>query len=197
MTNIEFKEKILRTTGDREKREIVVTHVTIRQSIFFLHLRIVTLEIITALIILSFHTVIMTAQSRNLIEEGLVAFNIPVFLILVAVKLFLVIFVIVQWLNEYYEITPSEVRFRKGLIFKREEKSKMEHIGSVKLEQGIFGRIFNFGTIKLFNWTTEKDVLLYLIHNPLKYQKILEDLLPEADKEKRVVREHILEEEEI
>jgi hypothetical protein len=112
------------------------------------------------------------------------------------IKLGFTIFIIVSWLNEYYEISPSEIVFRKGLIFRKEERHLLKHIGEVTIEQGAFGRIFNFGTLRLFNWTTEKSVYLYLIHNPLKYQHILESITPEADKGKKVFREHLLELEE-
>lgn len=177
-------------------RQIVVSHVTIRQSISFLVLRLLTIEAIAAMAIIAFHAILFNDVIRESIGENIIVFNIPFFIILVALKTFFMIFVIVQWLNQYYEITTREVIYRKGLIFKKEERNKFEHIGSVELEQGMFGRVLNFGTIRLFNWATEKDVLLYLIHNPMKYQHILEDLVPEADRGKKVLREHILEPEE-
>ncbi len=196
MLNLDYKEKLLGVVQNDDGKNIVVTHVTIRQSISFLVLRLLAIEIITAIAIVFFHTLLLRSDIRQMVEPGLLIFNIPLFIILVVVKTILTIFVIVQWLNEYYEITTKDIVYRKGLILKKEERYLLHHIGSVEVEQGIFGRIFNFGTLKLYNWTKEKYVYLYLIHNPMKYLHIMEELLPNTDKSKKVLREHILEPEE-
>ena len=70
-------------------------------------------------------------------------------------------------------------------------------MGSITLEQGLLGRIFNFGSLKLFDWALEENIHIYLIHSPLKYHHILETLVPEADREKNVFRERVIDEEEI
>ena len=196
MATLEYKEKLLGVTDVDKVRKIVISHVTIRQSISFLVLKLLVIEALAAVSIIIFHSVLLKTNIKEIIGEDLLIFNIPLFIILVLIKTFFTIFIIIQWLNEYYEITTKEVVYRKGLIFKKEDRHLFEHIGSVKLEQGIFGRIFNFGTIRLFNWTREKNMYMYLIHNPSKYINILEELLPEADKEKKVFREHVLEPEE-
>lgn len=193
MTSLEYKEKMLGVVNVDKEKKIIVSHVTIRQSIFFLHLRLVAIEIIAAIGLIAFLTLVLDPTVKERLGDNSVLFNIPFFLFLVTTKLVVMICVIIQWLNEYYEITTGEVIFKKGFFFKKEERHVFEHIGSVKLEQGILGRIFNFGTLKLFNWTKEKYVYLYLIHNPMKYQKILEELLPEVDKSEKVFRKHILE----
>jgi membrane protein YdbS with pleckstrin-like domain len=149
-----------------------------------------------AIAIIVFHTLILRSDIRQLVGDDILIFNIPLFILLVVIKTVITIFVIIQWLNEYYEITTKDIVHRRGLILKKEERHLLQHIGSVSIEQGVFGRIFNFGTLKLFNWTKEKYVYLYLIHNPMKYLHIMEELLPDADKSKRTVREHILEPEE-
>lgn len=192
MANLEYKEKMLGVIGNKEEKKIIITHITIRQSITFLVLRILTIELLASIAIIVFHTILLRTEIRNIIGENLIVFNIPLFVFLVVIKTALLIFVIIQWLNEYYEITTNEIIYRKGLIFKREERHLFEHIGSVKLEQGLFGRIFNFGTIRLFNWTRERFVYMYLIHSPQKYMHILDRLLPSADKEKKVFREHLI-----
>lgn len=196
MPAIDYKEKLLGVNENGGKKEIVVSHITIRQSIFFLHLRLVALEIIAALGLILLLTISFSYDLPTSIGRRIIELNIPIFIFLVLIKLGFMIFIIVSWLNQYYEITPKDIIFRKGLIFKKEMRYQLKHIGEVVLEQGTFGRIFNFGTLKLFNWTTEKHEYLYLIHNPLKYQHILESLTPEADKGKKVLREHILELEE-
>lgn len=195
MANLEYKEKILGVIQAGSERNIAVTHITIRQSIFFLVLRIIVIESITTIFVILLHTVFLVPVITERIGNAAL-FNIPIFVLLVIAKSSLLIFVIAQWLNEYYEITTKEIIYRRGIIVRREDRHKLDHIGSVELEQGLLGRIFNYGTLKLFVWTTEKEALMYLIHNPRKYQNILEDLLPEAEKSKKVFREHLVEHED-
>lgn len=192
MANAEYKENIIGTIDIKNDRKIVITHVTIRQSIFFLVLKLLAIETLASVAIIVFHTLILRTDIKQIVDKNILVFNIPLFVVLVIVKTFVMIFVILQWLNEYYEITTKDVVRRKGLLFQKEERYLIQHIGSVTLEQGVFGRIFNFGTLKLFNWTKEKNIYLYLIHNPTKYMNILETLLPEADREKKILREHII-----
>ncbi len=196
MANLDYKEKLMGVIHGENGKNIVITHVTIRQSISFLLLRLLSIEIVAAVATIVFHTLILRSDIRQLVGDDILIFNIPLFIILVVLKTITTIFVIIQWLNEYYEITTKDIVYRKGLILKKEERYLLQHIGSITLEQGLFGRIFNFGTLKLFNWTKEKYIYLYLIHNPMKYLHIMEELLPEADKSKIALREHILEPEE-
>ncbi len=194
------QEKILGVTPDGKERKIVVTHVTIRQSIVILLFRLVVLELLAAFGIIMFHTLVISTNIAEIVENvnrDIVLFNAPLLFFLISLKTGVMIFVIIRWLNEYYEITPKEIIFRRGLFFKKEELNTLDHIGSIEIDQGLLGRIFNFGTIKLFNWASEKYFSLYLIHNPMKYHYILKTILPEVDKEKQVFREHLIEPEEL
>lgn len=190
------KKKLLGIKDNGETQEIVVSHITTRQSISVLIFRIILIEVIAAVGVILFHTVILSTEVRDLateVNQDLVLFNIPLFIFLVVLKTALVLFVVVQWLNEYYEITPKELIHRKGLIFRSEQRYKLEHLGSLKIEQGILGRLFNYGNLRLYNWALEKDFLMYLIHNPNKHKHILETLIPSADEEKEVLREQVIE----
>jgi membrane protein YdbS with pleckstrin-like domain len=194
------QEKMLGVVNDNQSKRIIVTHVTIRQSISLLLFRLVVLEVIAAVGVIFFHSLFVStniADIANHTVPNFTVFNTPVFILFVLLKTCIMIFIVIQWLNEYHEITPKEIIYRKGLLFKREERNTLEHLGSLEIDQGLLGRIFNYGTIKLFNWATEKDIDLYLIHNPMKYHHILQTLLPDSDRGKRVFREHILEPEEL
>jgi len=195
--NVEEKTKMAGLSKIDPKHQIVVTHVTIRQSIFFLILRLIILEILAGVLVIVLHTILFSTDIVETIFGNAQVFNTPLFILLILIKTIVMIVVVMMWLEEYYEITPREIIHKNGFIFRFEEQNKLIHIGSVTLEQGLFGRIFNYGTIKFYNWTQDKTSYLYLIHNPLKYYHILQSLLPEADEDKRVVREHLIEEEQI
>ncbi len=124
-----------------------------------------------------------------------VAFNNVYILLLVAAKVVMTLFIVLQWVNEYYEIRTDRLIHRRGVIWRKEDVYEFSHIRSVGVHQGIFSKLFNFGTLRLYDWEMEKHVYIYLVHNPMKYHKILETLLPHVDKEKSTIREHLKDEE--
>lgn len=186
-------QKLAQPTGGKD---ITVTHITIRQSISLLLLKLVLIEAIAAGALIAFHAILFTTNVESQLPEGVSLFNIPVFLTLVAIKTFVTFFVIFQWLEECYEITPKEIIHKRGFFFKHEDRHSLNHLVSLKVYQGIFGKLFNYGTLTMFNWAKNKEVSLYLIHNPKKYLHILEHLLPEPDEERNTIRERLIEEDE-
>lgn len=196
MATREYKEKFMGMKKEEGEHKIVVTHLTVRQSIFFLHLRLIVAELIATVGLIIFLSIILSSNILMQIGE-LVLIVCILFLVLYATgKIIITLLIIISWLNEYYEITSDAVTYRKGMFFKKQRRSLLAHIASIEIDQGVFGKIFNFGTLRMFNWTTEKYEVLYLIHNPAKYYSILQKLLPEADKIKKVFREHVLEPED-
>lgn len=190
------REKISSIERRGDELKIVVTHITIRQSIFFLLMKLILLELFAALVFIISQSLYFSPSFTPLIST-LQPFSTLFFFVLVCIKTLVMMSIIFSWLEEYYEITPTEIIHKKGIIFKKEQRYRLKHVGSFTLEQGFWGRIFNFGTIRLYDWLISKDAHLYLIHNPRKYHHILEDLLPEGDVEKEVFREHFVEKEDI
>lgn len=180
-------------TNKTNNRTIQVSHINIRLSISILLLKLIFLEIIAAILIIILHTSLYAFDETRLAEMGIRIFNIPFFVVLVILKTLLTVIVVLQWLNEYYEITKTIIYHRKGLIFKTEEKYLLEKIALVEVRQSLLGKIFNFGTISLYDEKGNKYEELYLIHNPLRYAKVIEDLLPKAEIRKQIVREHLIE----
>lgn len=176
-------------------KKIFVTHVTIRQSISILLSRLIILEIIFAAIFVLFHPVIFSSNLSSLFPY-LDLYSMRIFFLAVAIKLILTIYIVLSWLNEYYEISPALIKHRKGIIFVKKEQLALEDIQTISLEQGIIGKILNFGTLSIYDWKWKKYEYLYAIHNPLKYIEIIENLLPNIDEEKNVIiREHLIKKE--
>lgn len=193
MSEKEKTEKMLGISNEGKSQKIIVTHITIRQSISVLLLRLFILESLAAVGIIAFQSLL---NSGNLAwQVNFTVFNIPLFILLVLTKTIVMVYIIISWLEEYYEINPKELIHKKGLIWKKEEKYSLGHLVSLKIEQGIIGRICNYGTLTLFNWSLRKEIRLFLIHNPVKYHHILKNLMVETDEEKQVLREHLIEDE--
>lgn len=156
-------------------RRIVVGHINIRQSISILVIRIILIEIIA-------DSVYLLLCYSLLCREFTLPGRADV-LIFSALKLALIIFVILQWLNDYCEITPNAILHRKGIIFRTEEKYELVNLKLIGMKQGFIGKILNFGTITLYDWFLKKHSYLYLIHNPQRYFRILKDLVSKTDEE--------------
>ena len=196
--NIKDKMKVLGLEQEGDENKIVVSHVTIRQSISFLMFQLIVLELISGAIIIFFYsTLVPTGIIENIFSNSYGMINTLLFVVFVFGKILFMIFVVAVWLNEYYEITPREVIHKSGLFFRKEERLVLSHVDSVELHQSFLGRMFNFGNLVLFNWVLEKNTLLYLIHNPKKYLRILQDLLPQSDQKKQIIRERIIEKERV
>lgn len=177
---------------EEHTKQIYVTSITIHQSIFFLLLKLLAVETIAAIGIIAFHWFILSTHIFTSTPSSLQIFTIPFFITLVILKIFIMGYIIIEWLEEYYEISPREVIHRRGVLFKKEQRFTLKHLGKVTVEQNTLGRLFHYGSLTLYDWVTEKNIELYLIHNPLKYHRILQDIAPEADLEKVIMREHLI-----
>lgn len=174
------------------KKHFIVPHVTIRQSIFFLLLKLLVIEILsTGSALIFFSSTIIPIPFETKVE--ILSYNM-IYLIFHAIsKLGLTTYVILLWLNDYYQLTTEIVTHRYGIFWQKEESFKVTHIKNFGIRQGVFGKIFNYGSLHFYDWFLKQEYSMYLIHNPRKYLKILEDLLPFADEDREMVREHIVE----
>jgi membrane protein YdbS with pleckstrin-like domain len=169
----------------RESATISVTHINVRQSVAVVVIKLLLLEL-TAAVFVAFYFGFFTSM-MNAIGSSSWFVKTVVLFFFALIKTYLVGYVIYDWINEYYEITPHRVVFRKGFIFKKKHGYSYNHIKLVGLKQGIWGRLFNFGTIHLYDRSINENIHMFLIHNPKKCLELLEELIPLADEELETV----------
>jgi membrane protein YdbS with pleckstrin-like domain len=185
----------IKTIKNGKDKRILVTHVNVRQSIVFLIVKLTILDIFATTTALIFFSPLIIPISME-VKTEIISYNIFYFIFLLISKALLSLFVVLRWLNEYYEITPTKVFHRSGIIWRKEDiydisMDNFTRIPSIGIEQGFLGRIFNYGTLFIYDRGTYEYHYLYFIHNPLRYLEILHQLLPNASITKKVVREHI------
>jgi membrane protein YdbS with pleckstrin-like domain len=166
--------------------KIYVTHINIRQSIFFLVFKLILLDLIFLFVVVIYFSSTINKFLPEVIHNAILSYNSPFFLILVILKIVLTIYVVMRWITEYYEIWPHALMHISGIIWRDQEKHPFSQMRSVKIEQGFLGKIFGFGTIILYNWYLEKNTTLYLIHNPIKYFHVIEGLLPKSENDREI-----------
>jgi uncharacterized membrane protein YdbT with pleckstrin-like domain len=150
----------------------------LRQSPFLLILRIIVAE----LTIMALHYCI-----RFLINQGYQFFNSNPSLLIITVEvitiqifnLYLLIVTILIWLNEYYILNPKEVIIKMGILSTKSTTYEIANLQSMSVSQNFIQKIFNFGTIKLFNPVLKEEIYLLNIPDPNKYGKIIQQYQPE------------------
>lgn len=172
---------------------ITVSHINIRLSISFLIIKLLLLEFLAAVFILTFSFPFSYLDAALGLSQIFYSPQNIFLIIFIIIKSYLSFIVIFQWLNEYYEITPTKIVYRKGFIFHKIDHYNFSHIKSIGFHQGLLGKIFNFGTIHMYDWFNREKVYLYLIHNPKRYFHIIESLLPNLYEKNEKIRDHFIE----
>lgn len=188
------EERILGLGKKSREQGIYVTHLTVRQSITILVLKIVLIDVISAAIFLVFHSILFNTDITSNLNMSQTFYNTVVFLFLVFCKISLTLYLVLKWLNEFYEVKPNEIIHKSGIIFRKVKRHDLALIRSAKIKRGLVARLLNYGSIELYDIRLERDIELYLIHNPIKYLHILEQVIPDLEEEKQFfAREKVLE----
>lgn len=161
----------------------IMKPVTIRQSIFFLvwKLVVVDLLLITTYAIADLPILILSDTNPDM---GLILsedwFGLTTLLILTTIEMFVIIYIVLKWANENYEIRENDIIHRRGIIKIKEDMYSMRNFTAISLIQTIPGRIFRYGNVKLYNPALNHSLTLLRISNPEKYNELLSEKLPKA-----------------
>jgi len=96
------------------------------------------------------------------------------------VNLYFLVVVVLSWVNEYYILNPKEVVIKKGIVSSRSTTYEFANLQSMTIRQSFWGRILNYGTIKLYNPVLRADVYLTNISNPEKAGTIIQQTQPDV-----------------
>lgn len=167
-----------------EQNKITLTHLNIRQSIAILLSKLVILDLLISIIVIILYIILI--QGGELVSLSFK--NSSAFLVIFGslgiIKVLLSIYIVLMWLNEYYEITPDSVIHKKGIIFRKTELYRLDKLRAINVQDTFLGELFNFATVSLYDMRLNKDLDMYLIHNPERYVKILKSLRPDLEMKK-------------
>lgn len=171
-----------------EEHKITLTYLNIRQSIAILLAKLVLTDILFASVVIVLYFTLVRGEALL----GVSFINPPLFLISFAVigiiKIIITTYVVLKWLNEYYEITPEVVIHKSGLIFRKTEQYDLDKVRMMDIGDTFLGELFNFATITLYDIRLNKYLSMYLIHDPERYAHVLNILLPHIEIKKDKVR---------
>lgn len=161
--------------------KITLTYLNVRQSITILLAKLILTDVILAFIVIFFYFTLIEGQQYFSFIAGNPWIFLIGFIILGIIKIGLSVYVVLEWLNEYYEITPEVIMHKKGFIFRKTEKYNLDKVRRVSIQSTFLGEIFNYATVSLYDIRLNKYLDLYLIHNPERYVKILRMLCPDLE----------------
>lgn len=168
--------------------KITFTYLNIRQSIVILLAKLIVTDFMLAGLVIGFYLVLV--RGGNML--GTMLANTELFLLIFGLigfaKILLTVYIVLLWLNEYYEITPESVVHRTGIIFSESELYDLDFVRAMEIRDSFLGEIFNFATITLYDLRMNKYLDMYLIHNPQRYAKVLKELRPTIEIKEGKVR---------
>lgn len=160
------KEKVETTPPRVEK-------IILRRSIFFLITNLLVIEIcFDAMYILMRIPAMYVPFSQSL--QGKLTY--VYFVLFIAINLFKVIFMFfatLRWLFCTYQIKDNEIHLRTGILNQKEKVYICSHTQEVTFRQGLFGRIFNYGSVDIYDPALNEIIYLQFIPDPSKYAEII------------------------
>lgn len=168
--------------------KITFTYLNIRQSIVILLAKLIFIDFLLAVLVIGFYFVLVRSDEIFGISLDITSLFLAAFVITGIIKIALSIYVVLLWLNEYYEITPESIIHRTGVIFRKAQLYELDKIRVMDVQDSFIGEIFNFATITLYDIRLNKYLDMYLIHNPQRYAHVLKELRPHIEIKEDSVR---------
>ncbi len=104
-------------------------------------------------------------------------------LLTVTAESFIIILLFIHWSMTTYEIRPGELVYRSGMLRRKMDIHSLKNMQTVYVTQGLFGRIFRYGTVRLYNPMSKEELLLERISDPNRYAESLRQVLELPTKE--------------
>ncbi|MBP9718909.1 MAG: PH domain-containing protein [Candidatus Levybacteria bacterium] len=171
-----------------ELHKLTLTNLNIRQSIAVLLTKLIFIDVILAIAVIGFYFILVKGEQILPTASSNSSLFLSVFIGFGILKIFLTIYIVLSWLNEYYEITPEHIFHKKGIIFTKTEQYELDKIRMMDIQDNFIGELCNFATITLYDIRLSKYLDMYLIHNPHRYASVLKTLRPHIEIKKDRVR---------
>lgn len=154
----------------------------IRQSPFLLIAKLIVLEILFVSLYLAFRLpkfFLPEVISQDIFVTWSMA-SILFFVIISLAQILATVLITISWTNEYYIIRPGDILHRQGLFSLKEETFSLVNVEAFTVDQSFIGKIFNFGSIKLYSPVLKQDYYLNNVSNPIKLKKTIEQTVDSA-----------------
>ncbi len=93
----------------------------------------------------------------------------------------LILYITLDWIMNYYILDSKVLVTKHGIIFTKEIGYDLGGLESMEVTQGLFGQLFNFGTLVLTNPLLDKKLKLRYIPDPYTEAQFIHRMHPNPD----------------
>lgn len=90
------------------------------------------------------------------------------------VNVIVVILLMLAWHYRYYIVSPESISAHGGIIIKHTMSCDIAAIRSVVVNQGLFGKLFGYGTVTLKSPLLDQNFILKSVPKPFKHANLIE-----------------------
>lgn len=100
----------------------------------------------------------------------------PILLVLLAILIWRVLLPFARWITTQYVFTSRRIIIRRGLVTKQGRDIPLDKINNVSFEVGLFGRIFNYGTLQIESANESSDMYIEDVPDVEEKQRLVYEL---------------------
>ncbi len=149
-------------------------HHEIRQSSIILIIHIMITEITMTLFHMILWKIIIILGLHGTSGLGLSAMSWET-IIFHSINIVVVLTIVAIWTYTSYTLTPWTLSSTSGIFYKNRTSFDISHIESVSVKQGIFWRIFDYGTVQIKSPYYDTDISLKRIPSPQHLAQTIEN----------------------
>jgi uncharacterized membrane protein YdbT with pleckstrin-like domain len=163
--------------------------VIIRRSAVFLFFKLLVLELLVVVIFITFRIPVHLLQEGELVLDYNDIFNTYtiIFVVLSFFKLTVLLAIILMWMNDYYEVLPGELIHKRGIFHTKSTTFSLSNIELQDVDQGIIAKIFNYGTIEIFNPLLKQTFWLVNVPYPHKQLKAIQHQSHQSNQDTKII----------
>jgi uncharacterized membrane protein YdbT with pleckstrin-like domain len=151
-------------------------NIIIRKSLAVMFIRLIVIEVLFGILYLLLRYIFIIADINFETTFALNKFSLIKPIIFSFIEIGITGFIFLQWVNNYYALNSHELIYISGIISKKEESYAIKNVQTVSFEQGILGRLFKFGTVKIFSPALQQELYLSEVTHPEKIVDLINDV---------------------
>ena len=153
-------------------------NITIHKSPILLAFKIIVLELLIEAVYLVAGTLGSLVAQQFGYEVRLISPFTQ--LLLLPIQIGVLVWMLIRWSTETYEIQEEELIIKYGIIGRVEKAYPYRNMQSVVVKQSLLGRIVGAGTVSVFIPTLGRELVFIEVPNPLQFAESIKKFIPDA-----------------
>lgn len=160
---------------------------SIRRSPVTLAINIIVAEIILEVFYITSKLALYFLEQEALIQ-GTLGISVALNLLLLPIAIVLIIVPIAYWVSEEYVLTEEDLIAKQGIMTKKQTAYPYTNMQRIHVQQGVLGRMFNFGTISVYMPVLGQEIFFKDLSGPHGFAEYLKKLTPNQNQNSFLLR---------